>query len=201
MGCILRCSSAVVWVAEVAASPLHARTMRTMRTHTTQNKPPSQGTAFPLSERERLGIRGLLPPRILSLEMQEKRFMDDYEHGVELIPPEQVVRGGVTGDMARRWKLLQALQVRQPVFLLRMQLMATACYSLAPRSDARHALLTALCSLRPRPLVFPLFPPFTLLFLLAPSTYSSSSFSAAAAAVRHKRRRHCRPPRNGRETQ
>ena len=29
-----------------------------------------QGTAFPMSERERLQLRGLLPPRVLTLEAQ-----------------------------------------------------------------------------------------------------------------------------------
>ena len=33
-----------------------------------------QDTGFPLTERDRLGIRGLLPPRVISFEPQYARF-------------------------------------------------------------------------------------------------------------------------------
>lgn len=33
-----------------------------------------QDTGFPLTERDRLGLRGLLPPRIISFEQQYARF-------------------------------------------------------------------------------------------------------------------------------
>ncbi|KAG2502128.1 hypothetical protein HYH03_000618 [Edaphochlamys debaryana] len=72
----------------------------------------NKGSAFPKAERDRLGLRGLLPPRGLTLELQASRFMDDYHHPRELIPPEDVKLGGVTSEMARRWKLLQELQDR-----------------------------------------------------------------------------------------
>lgn len=35
-----------------------------------------QGTAFPKAERERLGLRGLLPPRYLTMETQLERIKD-----------------------------------------------------------------------------------------------------------------------------
>ena len=70
-----------------------------------------QGTAFPLSERERLGIRGLLPTKETTMELQAGRFMDDYLHGRTLIDPKHVQDGGVTPEHVRRWRLLQELQV------------------------------------------------------------------------------------------
>ncbi|KAI4328755.1 hypothetical protein L6164_021087 [Bauhinia variegata] len=38
----------------------------------------NKDTGFPLSERDRLGLRGLLPPRVVSVEKQYDRFMDSY---------------------------------------------------------------------------------------------------------------------------
>ncbi|TXG62819.1 hypothetical protein EZV62_009813 [Acer yangbiense] len=35
-------------------------------------------TGFPLTERDRLGLRGLLPPRVISFEQQYARFMESY---------------------------------------------------------------------------------------------------------------------------
>lgn len=33
-----------------------------------------QDTGFPITERDRLGLRGLLPPRVISFEQQYARF-------------------------------------------------------------------------------------------------------------------------------
>ncbi|EPS58583.1 malic enzyme, partial [Genlisea aurea] len=38
----------------------------------------NKDTGFPLTERDRLGLRGLLPPRVISFEQQYDRFMDSY---------------------------------------------------------------------------------------------------------------------------
>ncbi|KAL6569484.1 hypothetical protein OROMI_013998 [Orobanche minor] len=40
--------------------------------------PKKQDTGFPLTERDRLGLRGLLPPRVISFEQQYDRFMESY---------------------------------------------------------------------------------------------------------------------------
>ena len=36
----------------------------------------NKDTAFPLTERDRLGLRGLLPPRVMSFEQQYERFSE-----------------------------------------------------------------------------------------------------------------------------
>jgi malate dehydrogenase (oxaloacetate-decarboxylating)(NADP+) len=38
----------------------------------------NQGTAFTVEERERLGLRGLLPPRVISQELQAKRVLENF---------------------------------------------------------------------------------------------------------------------------
>lgn len=72
----------------------------------------NKGTAFPEVERERLGLRGLLPPRVVSVKTQEERFMAQYLHGSDMIPPEEVAAGSVTNQMAAKWLQLQQLQTR-----------------------------------------------------------------------------------------
>eukprot|EP00775_Hariotina_reticulata_P003588 gene3588-3854_t len=80
----------------------------------------NKGTGFSKSERERLQIRGLLPPRISSMKVQAERFMNEYLHGVTMIPPEEIETGGVTTEMARRWQLLSLLHSRNETLFYRI---------------------------------------------------------------------------------
>ncbi|GIL86672.1 hypothetical protein Vretifemale_14929 [Volvox reticuliferus] len=72
----------------------------------------SQGMSFPPEERERLRLRGLLPPGHLDMDLQKQRLMEEYLRPLAMVPPEDSRLGGVTSEMARRWALLQALQDR-----------------------------------------------------------------------------------------
>lgn len=50
----------------------------------------NQGTAFNHSERERLGIRGLLPPKVSNLTEQKRNIMRDYYQGLDYVGPEDL---------------------------------------------------------------------------------------------------------------
>lgn len=62
----------------------------------------NKGSAFPRIERDRLGLRGLLPPRSISMEEQIKRFEIEYNGHDGHISDADAVRGGVTNEMARK---------------------------------------------------------------------------------------------------
>ncbi|KAI8470594.1 MAG: NAD malic enzyme [Monoraphidium minutum] len=68
-------------------------------------------TAFPVCERERLGLRGLLPACFSTMDIQKERVMRDFFYGLNQIPPEEV-GSGITREMERRWRVLQGLQDR-----------------------------------------------------------------------------------------
>lgn len=80
----------------------------------------NKGTAHPLVERERLGLRGLLPPRVLTMEQQKARALDRYWHGQDYIDPSQIESGGVTHEHTRKWLYLQELQDRNETLFYRL---------------------------------------------------------------------------------
>eukprot|EP00878_Enallax_costatus_P010809 GHUV01011286.1.p1 GENE.GHUV01011286.1~~GHUV01011286.1.p1 ORF type:complete len:640 (+),score=175.69 GHUV01011286.1:1018-2937(+) len=80
----------------------------------------NKGTSFPKWERERLGVRGLIPPRVTAMELQEHRVMAEFHKGLYLIPPEEIATGGVTSEMARRWQVLQNLQNRNETLFYKL---------------------------------------------------------------------------------
>eukprot|EP00850_Spirogloea_muscicola_P010196 SM000059S18673 [mRNA] locus=s59:380110:384874:+ [translate_table: standard] len=67
----------------------------------------NKGTAFSATERDRLGLRGLLPPRVMSFEQQIKRFMDSYR------VLERNTRDGAKEDGSlAKWRILNRLHDR-----------------------------------------------------------------------------------------
>lgn len=64
-------------------------------------------TAFPVTERDRLGLRGLLPPRIISFDQQCQRFMDSFrslEHNTQ--------DGPADSTALAKWRILNRLHDR-----------------------------------------------------------------------------------------
>ncbi|KAJ1694170.1 hypothetical protein LUZ63_010868 [Rhynchospora breviuscula] len=75
----------------------------------------NKDTAFPLTERDRLGLRGLLPPRVMSFEQQYERFMNSYrslEHNTEG-EPETIVS-------LAKWRILNRLHDRNETLYYRV---------------------------------------------------------------------------------
>ncbi|XP_057531671.1 NAD-dependent malic enzyme 59 kDa isoform, mitochondrial [Amaranthus tricolor] len=75
----------------------------------------NKDTGFPLTERDRLGLRGLLPPRIVSFEQQYARFMESYrslEKNTEGQPDHAVALA--------KWRILNRLHDRNETLYYRV---------------------------------------------------------------------------------
>ncbi|CAG9462641.1 unnamed protein product [Pedinophyceae sp. YPF-701] len=78
----------------------------------------NRGTAFLPCERERLGLRGLLPPKQSSLDSQVARFLELYHHGAEKkAPPPDA---SITVQAIRKWLTLSSLQDRNETLFYRV---------------------------------------------------------------------------------
>ncbi|CAH9097026.1 unnamed protein product [Cuscuta europaea] len=75
----------------------------------------NKDTGFPLTERDRLGLRGLLPPRVISFQQQYSRFMQSF-HSLEKNTqgqPESVVS-------LAKWRILNRLHDRNETLYYRV---------------------------------------------------------------------------------
>ncbi|XP_058223736.1 NAD-dependent malic enzyme 59 kDa isoform, mitochondrial isoform X1 [Rhododendron vialii] len=75
----------------------------------------NKDTGFPLTERDRLGLRGLLPPRVISFEQQYVRFMESY-HSLE-----KNTQGQPDGFVSlAKWRILNRLHDRNETLYYRV---------------------------------------------------------------------------------
>ncbi|KAB1214414.1 NAD-dependent malic enzyme 59 kDa isoform, mitochondrial [Morella rubra] len=75
----------------------------------------NKDTGFPLTERDRLGLRGLLPPRVISFEQQYARFMESYRS------LERNTQGQPEGFVSlAKWRILNRLHDRNETLYYRV---------------------------------------------------------------------------------
>ncbi|GLT77575.1 hypothetical protein SLA2020_491450 [Shorea laevis] len=75
----------------------------------------NKDTGFPLTERDRLGLRGLLPPRVISFEHQYARFMESYRS------LEKNTQGHPDNFVAlAKWRILNRLHDRNETLYYRV---------------------------------------------------------------------------------
>ncbi|KAJ4726986.1 Malic enzyme [Melia azedarach] len=75
----------------------------------------NKDTGFPLTERDRLGLRGLLPPRVISFEQQYARFMESYRS------LEKNTRGQPNDVVSlAKWRILNRLHDRNETLYYRV---------------------------------------------------------------------------------
>jgi len=84
----------------------------------------NKGLGFPRSERDRLGVRGLLPSQILSVQEQEENIMKEFRQGwaarAAQEPDDEIIKSGVNPDNIRKWTVLQGLQDRNETLYYRL---------------------------------------------------------------------------------
>ncbi|XP_015901716.1 NAD-dependent malic enzyme 59 kDa isoform, mitochondrial isoform X1 [Ziziphus jujuba] len=75
----------------------------------------NKDTGFPLTERDRLGLRGLLPPRVISFEQQYDRFMESFRS------LEKNTRGQPDSVVSlAKWRILNRLHDRNETLYYRV---------------------------------------------------------------------------------
>jgi len=84
----------------------------------------NKGLGFPNTERDRLGIRGLVPPSTLTMGEQEEVLMAEYKKGwasrAAEEPNDEIIKSGVNPDNIRKWKVLQSVQDRNETLFYKM---------------------------------------------------------------------------------
>ncbi|KAJ4842965.1 hypothetical protein Tsubulata_020025 [Turnera subulata] len=75
----------------------------------------NKDTGFPYTERDRLGLRGLLPPRVISFEQQYDRFMESYRS------LEKNTKGAADSVVSlAKWRILNRLHDRNETLYYRV---------------------------------------------------------------------------------
>jgi len=108
----------------VGGKYLKAEIVRSKGKHLLSDPIFNKGLGFPKTERDRLSIRGLVPPSTLEIEEQEKVIMDEYQQGwasrAEREPDDEIIKSGVNPDNIRKWKVLQSVQDRNETLFYRL---------------------------------------------------------------------------------
>ena len=85
----------------------------------------NKGTGHSMNERERMGLRGLLPPKISSLEEQiernMERFRDPNKSNIKMtVGSKDPSTTGISDDDLRKWSVLTDLQDRNETLFYRL---------------------------------------------------------------------------------